>query len=195
MDNPSAPMAYGIYGPRLDFQMCQNMLKHLSHVNDKTPNGILNMVSQAFMYYIFRREVVAALRHHIHYCSQNDKLYAIYALHAIVHEGMEQGRDCYRDLFAEILIELFYTAFVQASSAMRSKLYLMRKAFNGMFKDELLYKLDVEIQTLDPAWPVRAEPPAPETKPPVEPKPAGKADSVNSSGQSTTTSEITPPRN
>jgi hypothetical protein len=78
------------------------------------------------------------------------KLPILYLIDCIV----KKRRSIYIDLFGQRIVRMFVDAFKNADMDTRKKLYELRKTWNVTFPAEQLYKLDVELRSIDPKWPM-----------------------------------------
>ncbi|XP_067852864.1 pre-mRNA cleavage complex 2 protein Pcf11-like isoform X2 [Heptranchias perlo] len=68
------------------------------------------------------------------------------------------GRD-YLHLFTHNIVSTFVGAFEKVDESTRKSLFKLRSTWDDIFPLKKLYALDVRVNTIDPAWPIKALPP------------------------------------
>ncbi|KAM4726808.1 pre-mRNA cleavage complex 2 protein Pcf11 [Anableps anableps] len=135
----------------------------------------------------FAKDIVAIIEAQISKAPAAEKLPVLYLVDSIVKNvGGE-----YLEVFAKNLIASFICVFEKVDENTRKSLFKLRSTWDEVFPLKKLYALDVRVNSLDPAWPIKPLPhnfnstssihvnprflKQPDEKPPPQPVPAKPA--------------------
>ncbi|XP_069565763.1 pre-mRNA cleavage complex 2 protein Pcf11 isoform X2 [Brachyistius frenatus] len=135
----------------------------------------------------FAKDIVAIIEAQISKAPSIEKLPVLYLVDSIVKNvGGE-----YLAVFAKNLITSFICVFEKVDENTRKSLFKLRSTWDEVFPLKKLYALDVRVNSVDPAWPIKPlpptvnasihvnpkflkqseEPPSPQPTPPPQPAP------------------------
>ncbi|XP_053312660.1 pre-mRNA cleavage complex 2 protein Pcf11 isoform X2 [Spea bombifrons] len=103
----------------------------------------------------FAKDIVSLIEAQIAKAPTTEKLPVMYLMDSIVKNV---GRD-YLAAFAKILVSTFVNVFEKVDENTRKSLYKLRSTWDEIFPSKKLFALDVRVNSLDPAWPVKPLPP------------------------------------
>ncbi|XP_075707509.1 pre-mRNA cleavage complex 2 protein Pcf11 isoform X2 [Rhinoderma darwinii] len=103
----------------------------------------------------FARDIVTLIEAQIAKASSTEKLPVMYLMDSIVKNV---GRD-YPTAFAKNIVSTFVNVFEKVDENTRKSLYKLRSTWDDIFPSKKLYALDMRVNQLDPAWPVKPLPP------------------------------------
>ncbi|XP_072317852.1 pre-mRNA cleavage complex 2 protein Pcf11 isoform X2 [Eucyclogobius newberryi] len=104
----------------------------------------------------FARDIVGIIEAQISKAPAQEKLPVLYLVDSIVKNV---GRD-YLPVFAKNLITSFICVFEKVDENTRKSLFKLRSTWDEVFPSKKLYALDVRVNSVDPAWPIKPLPPA-----------------------------------
>ncbi|CAG9820212.1 unnamed protein product [Phaedon cochleariae] len=134
--------------------------------------------------------IVEAIETHLSKVPIDVKLPILYLIDCIV----KNVGGTYTSLFSQNIVSMFCGVFTAVDEKTRAEMFKLRQTWNDVFPQKKLYAIDVQINLLDPAWPVTALPPsnsiyfnpkflqtnaAPPTKPKAETEPTPRLSSAN----------------
>ncbi|XP_047234841.1 pre-mRNA cleavage complex 2 protein Pcf11 isoform X1 [Girardinichthys multiradiatus] len=103
----------------------------------------------------FAKDIVAIIEAQISKAPAAEKLPVLYLVDSIVKNvGGE-----YLAVFAKNLIPSFICVFEKVDENTRKSLFKLRSTWDEVFPLKKLYALDVRVNSLDPAWPIKPLPP------------------------------------
>ncbi|XP_041863791.1 pre-mRNA cleavage complex 2 protein Pcf11 [Melanotaenia boesemani] len=103
----------------------------------------------------FAKDIVAIIEAQISKATATEKLPVLYLVDSIVKNvGGE-----YLAVFAKNLITSFICVFEKVDENTRKSLFKLRSTWDEVFPPKKLYALDVRVNSLDPAWPIKPLPP------------------------------------
>ncbi|KAM6907162.1 LOW QUALITY PROTEIN: pre-mRNA cleavage complex 2 protein Pcf11 [Xenentodon cancila] len=103
----------------------------------------------------FAKDIVAIIEAQISKAPSTEKLPVLYLVDSIVKNvGGE-----YLAVFAKNLITSFICVFEKVDENTRKSLFKLRSTWDEVFPPKKLYALDVRVNSLDPAWPIKPLPP------------------------------------
>ncbi|XP_072433793.1 pre-mRNA cleavage complex 2 protein Pcf11 isoform X3 [Chiloscyllium punctatum] len=100
-------------------------------------------------------EIVKLIEAQITKAPASEKLPVMYLMDSIV----KNVGGSYISLFAQNLSPIFSSVFEKVDESTRKSLFKLRSTWDEMFQLTKLYALDVKINKLDPAWPIKPLPP------------------------------------
>uniref|UniRef100_A0AAV2J7W2 Pre-mRNA cleavage complex 2 protein Pcf11 n=1 Tax=Knipowitschia caucasica TaxID=637954 RepID=A0AAV2J7W2_KNICA len=103
----------------------------------------------------FAKEIVGIIEAQISKAPAIEKLPVLYLVDSIVKNV---GRD-YLPVFAKNLITSFICVFEKVDENTRKSLFKLRSTWDEVFPPKKLYALDVRVNSVDPAWPIKPLPP------------------------------------
>ncbi|XP_069495971.1 pre-mRNA cleavage complex 2 protein Pcf11 [Ambystoma mexicanum] len=103
----------------------------------------------------FARDIVALIEAQIAKAPTAEKLPVMYLMDSIVKNV---GRE-YLDAFSKNLVSTFVNVFEKVEENTRKSLFKLRSTWDEIFPSKKLYALDVRVNSLDPAWPIKPLPP------------------------------------
>ncbi|KAM9365908.1 pre-mRNA cleavage complex 2 protein Pcf11-like [Pholidichthys leucotaenia] len=99
----------------------------------------------------FAKEIVAIIEAQIRKVPPEQKLPVLYLMDSIVKNvGGE-----FLEAFAENLVASFMGVFEKVDKNTRKRLFKLRSTWDDVFPLKKLYALDVRVNSLDPAWPIK----------------------------------------
>uniref|UniRef100_A0A673KKY2 Pre-mRNA cleavage complex 2 protein Pcf11 n=1 Tax=Sinocyclocheilus rhinocerous TaxID=307959 RepID=A0A673KKY2_9TELE len=103
----------------------------------------------------FTKDIVAIIEAQIAKATPGEKLPVLYLVDSIVKNvGGE-----YLEVFAKNLVNSFICVFEKVDEATRKSLFKLRSTWDEIFPLKKLYALDVRVNSIDPAWPIKPLPP------------------------------------
>lgn len=103
----------------------------------------------------FTKDIVAIIEAQIAKAPSAEKLPVLYLVDSIVKNvGGE-----YLEVFAKNLVTSFICVFEKVDENTRKSLFKLRSTWDEIFPLKKLYALDVRVNSLDPAWPIKPLPP------------------------------------
>ncbi|XP_067280582.1 pre-mRNA cleavage complex 2 protein Pcf11 [Pseudorasbora parva] len=103
----------------------------------------------------FTKDIVAIIEAQIAKAPAGEKLPVLYLVDSIVKNV---GGD-YLEVFAKNLVNSFICVFEKVDEATRKSLFKLRSTWDEIFPLKKLYALDVRVNSIDPAWPIKPLPP------------------------------------
>ncbi|KAM4048171.1 pre-mRNA cleavage complex 2 protein Pcf11 [Anomaloglossus baeobatrachus] len=103
----------------------------------------------------FARDIVTLIEAQIAKAPSTEKLPVMYLMDSIVKNV---GRN-YQTAFAKNIVSTFVNVFEKVDENTRKSLYKLRSTWDEIFPSKKLYALDVRVQQVDPAWPIKPLPP------------------------------------
>ncbi|XP_029375378.1 pre-mRNA cleavage complex 2 protein Pcf11 [Echeneis naucrates] len=114
----------------------------------------------------FAKDIVAIIEAQISKAPPTEKLPVLYLVDSIVKNvGGE-----YLAVFAKNLITSFICVFEKVDENTRKSLFKLRSTWDDVFPLKKLYALDVRVNSVDPAWPIKPLPPTVNASIHVNPK-------------------------
>uniref|UniRef100_A0A4W6FCA6 Pre-mRNA cleavage complex 2 protein Pcf11 n=1 Tax=Lates calcarifer TaxID=8187 RepID=A0A4W6FCA6_LATCA len=114
----------------------------------------------------FAKDIVAIIEAQISKAPAAEKLPVLYLVDSIVKNvGGE-----YLAVFAKNLITSFICVFEKVDENTRKSLFKLRSTWDDVFPLKKLYALDVRVNSVDPAWPIKPLPPTVNASIHVNPK-------------------------
>ncbi|CAH0560740.1 unnamed protein product [Brassicogethes aeneus] len=101
-------------------------------------------------------DIVEAIETHLSKVHTDVKLPILYLMDCIV----KNVGGIYKELFSQNVVSTFCNVFKVVDEKTRAEMYKLRQTWNDQFPQKKLYAIDVQINLLDPAWPVTAQPPS-----------------------------------
>ncbi|XP_007900906.1 pre-mRNA cleavage complex 2 protein Pcf11 isoform X1 [Callorhinchus milii] len=103
----------------------------------------------------YSSEIVKLIEAQITKASTSEKLPIMYLMDSIV----KNVGGSYISLFAQNIVSTFACVFEKVDESTRKSLFKLRSTWDDMFPLKRLYALDVKVNKLDPAWPIKPLPP------------------------------------
>uniref|UniRef100_A0A8C7YPW5 Pre-mRNA cleavage complex 2 protein Pcf11 n=1 Tax=Oryzias sinensis TaxID=183150 RepID=A0A8C7YPW5_9TELE len=114
----------------------------------------------------FAKDIVAIIEAQITKAPSSEKLPVLYLVDSIVKNvGGE-----YLAEFAKNLVTSFICVFEKVDENTRKSLFKLRSTWDEVFPTKKLYLLDVKVNSLDPAWPIKPLPPTVNSSIHINPK-------------------------
>ncbi|XP_077963239.1 pre-mRNA cleavage complex 2 protein Pcf11 [Gasterosteus aculeatus] len=137
----------------------------------------------------FAKDIVAIIEAQISKAPSAEKLPVLYLVDSIVKNvGGE-----YLAVFAKNLITSFICVFEKVDESTRKSLFKLRSTWEDVFPLKKLYALDVRVNSVDPAWPIKPLPPTVNASIHVNPKFLKQPDESPSQPAAANTTPPTPP--
>ncbi|XP_045895103.1 pre-mRNA cleavage complex 2 protein Pcf11 isoform X2 [Micropterus dolomieu] len=161
---------YGIYKPGVGFpaslsskmddkaareDACREYQSSLEDLtfNSKPHINMLTILAEENLN--FAKDIVAIIEAQISKAPSAEKLPVLYLVDSIVKNvGGE-----YLAVFAKNLITSFICVFEKVDENTRKSLFKLRSTWDDVFPLKKLYALDVRVNSVDPAWPIKPLPP------------------------------------
>ncbi|XP_039265316.2 uncharacterized protein LOC120340977 isoform X1 [Styela clava] len=144
--------------------------------NSKPHINALTMLAEEYLPHA--DVIVRLIEAKLNKAPSNGKLPLMYLMDSIVKNVKKN----YVPLFAENLVKSFNTTFDTGDEKTKISLYKLRSTWDSYFPLKTLYKLDVAVNNIDSAWPVKPLPASLQEKPStsihVNPKFLKKVDAV-----------------
>uniref|UniRef100_H3AK79 Pre-mRNA cleavage complex 2 protein Pcf11 n=1 Tax=Latimeria chalumnae TaxID=7897 RepID=H3AK79_LATCH len=103
----------------------------------------------------FAKDIVTLIEAQIAKAPASEKLPVMYLMDSIVKNV---GRE-YLAAFTKNLVSTFVCVFEKVDENTRKSLFKLRSTWDEIFPVKKLYALDVRVNTVDPAWPIKPLPP------------------------------------
>ncbi|XP_061484930.1 pre-mRNA cleavage complex 2 protein Pcf11 [Rhineura floridana] len=103
----------------------------------------------------FAKDIVSLIEAQIAKAPSNEKLPVMYLMDSIVKNV---GRE-YLAAFSKNLVATFVNVFEKVDENTRKSLFKLRSTWDEIFPLKKLYALDVRVNSVDPAWPIKPLPP------------------------------------
>ncbi|KAF1431049.1 Pre-mRNA cleavage complex 2 protein Pcf11, partial [Spheniscus humboldti] len=103
----------------------------------------------------FAKDIVSLIEAQIAKAPASEKLPVMYLMDSIVKNV---GRE-YLTAFTKNLVATFICVFEKVDENTRKSLFKLRSTWDDIFSLKKLYALDVRVNSLDPAWPIKPLPP------------------------------------
>ncbi|NXN91668.1 PCF11 protein, partial [Rhinopomastus cyanomelas] len=138
----------------------------------------------------FAKDIVSLIEAQIAKAPASEKLPVMYLMDSIVKNV---GRE-YLTAFTKNLVATFICVFEKVDENTRKSLFKLRSTWDDIFPLKKLYALDVRVNSLDPAWPIKPLPPNVNTSSiHVNPKFLNKSPEESTAPTSTVTSGASTP--
>ncbi|KAG7483910.1 hypothetical protein MATL_G00043310 [Megalops atlanticus] len=134
---------------------CREYLSSLEDLtfNSKPHINMLTILAEENLH--FAKDIVAIIEAQIAKAPPAEKLPVLYLVDSIVKNvGGE-----YLAVFAKNLVASFICVFEKVDENTRKSLFKLRSTWDDIFPLKKLYALDVRVNSLDPAWPIKPLPP------------------------------------
>ncbi|NP_001007308.1 pre-mRNA cleavage complex 2 protein Pcf11 [Danio rerio] len=103
----------------------------------------------------FTKDIVAIIEAQIAKAPPVEKLPVLYLVDSIV----KNVGGAYLEVFAKNLVNSFICVFEKVDEGTRKSLFKLRSTWDEIFPLKKLYALDVRVNSVDPAWPIKPLPP------------------------------------
>ncbi|KAF7697080.1 pre-mRNA cleavage complex 2 protein Pcf11 [Silurus meridionalis] len=130
----------------------QSSLEDLTY-NSKPHINMLTILAEENLQ--FAEDIVAIIEAQIAKAPTAEKLPVLYLVDSIVKNVGGQ----YLEVFAKNLVTSFICVFEKVDENTRKCLFKLRSTWDEIFPLKKLYALDVRVNSLDPAWPIKPLPP------------------------------------
>ncbi|XP_014387709.1 PREDICTED: LOW QUALITY PROTEIN: pre-mRNA cleavage complex 2 protein Pcf11 [Myotis brandtii] len=152
MSEPT-PAEAGTAGARED--ACRDYQSSLEDLtfNSKPHINMLTILAEENL--PFAKEIVSLIEAQTAKAPSSEKLPVMYLMDSIVKNV---GRE-YLTAFTKNLVATFICVFEKVDENTRKSLFKLRSTWDEIFPLKKLYALDVRVNSLDPAWPIRPLPP------------------------------------
>ncbi|XP_006763805.1 PREDICTED: pre-mRNA cleavage complex 2 protein Pcf11 isoform X2 [Myotis davidii] len=152
MSEPT-PAEAGTAGARED--ACRDYQSSLEDLtfNSKPHINMLTILAEENL--PFAKEIVSLIEAQTAKAPSSEKLPVMYLMDSIVKNV---GRE-YLTAFTKNLVATFICVFEKVDENTRKSLFKLRSTWDEIFPLKKLYALDVRVNSLDPAWPIKPLPP------------------------------------
>ncbi|KAM5245781.1 pre-mRNA cleavage complex 2 protein Pcf11 isoform 4-T4 [Ctenodactylus gundi] len=152
MSEPT-PAEAGAAGARED--ACRDYQSSLEDLtfNSKPHINMLTILAEENL--PFAKEIVSLIEAQTAKAPSSEKLPVMYLMDSIVKNV---GRE-YLTAFTKNLVATFICVFEKVDENTRKSLFKLRSTWDEIFPLKKLYALDVRVNSLDPAWPIKPLPP------------------------------------
>ncbi|XP_055972250.1 pre-mRNA cleavage complex 2 protein Pcf11 isoform X2 [Sorex fumeus] len=149
----AAPAEAGPAGARED--ACRDYQSSLEDLtfNSKPHINMLTILAEENL--PFAKEIVSLIEAQTAKAPSSEKLPVMYLMDSIVKNV---GRE-YLTAFTKNLVATFICVFEKVDENTRKSLFKLRSTWDEIFPLKKLYALDVRVNSLDPAWPIKPLPP------------------------------------
>ncbi|XP_027434190.1 pre-mRNA cleavage complex 2 protein Pcf11 isoform X2 [Zalophus californianus] len=147
------PAEAGTAGARED--ACRDYQSSLEDLtfNSKPHINMLTILAEENL--PFAKEIVSLIEAQTAKAPSSEKLPVMYLMDSIVKNV---GRE-YLTAFTKNLVATFICVFEKVDENTRKSLFKLRSTWDEIFPLKKLYALDVRVNSLDPAWPIKPLPP------------------------------------
>ncbi|XP_018105873.1 pre-mRNA cleavage complex 2 protein Pcf11 isoform X2 [Xenopus laevis] len=134
---------------------CRDYLSSLEDLtyNSKPHINMLTILAEENVQ--FAKDIGVLIEAQIAKAAAAEKLPVLYLMDSIVKNV---GRD-YLAAFAKNLVTTFVCVFEKVDENTRKSLFKLRSTWDELFPSKKLYALDVRVNQIDPAWPIKPLPP------------------------------------
>ncbi|NXX15554.1 PCF11 protein, partial [Podargus strigoides] len=130
----------------------QSSLEDLTF-NSKPHINMLTILAEENVH--FAKDIVSLIEAQIAKAPASEKLPVMYLMDSIVKNvGSE-----YLTAFTKNLVATFFCVFEKVDENTRKSLFKLRSTWDDIFPLKKLYALDVRVNSVDPAWPIKPLPP------------------------------------
>ncbi|VDK17429.1 unnamed protein product [Anisakis simplex] len=130
----------------------------LDDLKDNNKMQINLMTILAEDYSSFSREIVHVIAHQVEKVLPTQKLAVMYVLDSILKNVTSAGN--YKEHMEKLILKLFVHVFETGDEKTRLSLHKLRQTWTGIFQRSTLYKIDLAVNEIDPAWPIMTPQPA-----------------------------------
>uniref|UniRef100_A0A5S6QJN1 CID domain-containing protein n=1 Tax=Trichuris muris TaxID=70415 RepID=A0A5S6QJN1_TRIMR len=118
--------------------------------NSKPHINMLTMLAEESQQ--FAAQIVEVIEAHVHEVPSCQKLPVLYLVDSIVKNCPDSP---YKDLFAKNIINTFVHVFDKVDERTRQSLFKLRQTWPDIFPASRLYRIDIKVHEIDPAWPLQ----------------------------------------
>uniref|UniRef100_K7F5E1 Pre-mRNA cleavage complex 2 protein Pcf11 n=1 Tax=Pelodiscus sinensis TaxID=13735 RepID=K7F5E1_PELSI len=142
-------------GPEAREDACRDYQSSLEDLtfNSKPHINMLTILAEENV--PFAKDIVSLIEAQIAKAPPTEKLPVMYLMDSIVKNV---GRE-YLTAFTKNLVATFICVFEKVDENTRKSLFKLRSTWDEIFPLKKLYALDVRVNSLDPAWPIKPLPP------------------------------------
>uniref|UniRef100_A0AAF5PPU5 CID domain-containing protein n=1 Tax=Wuchereria bancrofti TaxID=6293 RepID=A0AAF5PPU5_WUCBA len=124
----------------------------LDDLKDNNKMQINLMTILADDYNSFSKEIVAVIAQQIMKVIPPQKLAVMYVMDSILKNVTGAGN--YKEHIEKIVYKVFLHVFETGDERTRLALHKLRQTWTGIFQRSTLYKIDLAVNAIDPAWPI-----------------------------------------
>ncbi|EFO22115.1 hypothetical protein LOAG_06367 [Loa loa] len=124
----------------------------LDDLKDNNKMQINLMTILADDYNSFSKEIVAVIAQQIMKVIPPQKLAVMYVMDSILKNVTGAGN--YKEHIEKIVYKAFLHVFETGDERTRLALHKLRQTWTGIFQRSTLYKIDLAVNAIDPAWPI-----------------------------------------
>ncbi|VDK75640.1 unnamed protein product [Onchocerca ochengi] len=124
----------------------------LDDLKDNNKMQINLMTILADDYNSFSKEIVAVIAQQIMKVIPPQKLAVMYVMDSILKNVTGAGN--YKEHIEKIVYKIFLHVFETGDERTRLALHKLRQTWTGIFQRSTLYKIDLAVNAIDPAWPI-----------------------------------------
>ncbi|VDM97555.1 unnamed protein product [Thelazia callipaeda] len=124
----------------------------LDDLKDNNKMQINLMTILADDYNSFSRDIVCVIAQQIMKVIPSQKLAVMYVMDSILKNVTGAGN--YKDHIEKIVYKVFLHVFETGDERTRLALHKLRQTWTGIFQRSTLYKIDLAVNAIDPAWPI-----------------------------------------
>ncbi|XP_033212729.1 uncharacterized protein LOC117170223 isoform X2 [Belonocnema kinseyi] len=121
-------------------------------VNSKPMISMLTILAEESMKHA--PAIVHAVEAHLQKVKSDCKLPVLYLIDSIV----KNVKGNYLELFSQNIVKTFCSVFEEVDEATRLSMHKLRQTWFNVFPAQKLYVLDLKVNSIDPAWPIRPLP-------------------------------------
>ncbi|VDP13207.1 unnamed protein product [Onchocerca flexuosa] len=124
----------------------------LDDLKDNNKMQINLMTILADDYNSFSKEIVTVIAQQIMKVIPPQKLAVMYVMDSILKNVTGAGN--YKEHIEKIVYKIFLHVFETGDERTRLALHKLRQTWTGIFQRSTLYKIDLAVNAIDPAWPI-----------------------------------------
>uniref|UniRef100_A0A915B7G7 CID domain-containing protein n=4 Tax=Parascaris TaxID=6254 RepID=A0A915B7G7_PARUN len=130
----------------LEYREALNDLKD----NNKMQINLMTILAED--YSSFSREIVHVIAQQVERVLPTQKLAVMYVMDSILKNVTGPGN--YKEHIEKVVHRLFLHVFETGDEKTRLSLHKLRQTWTGIFQRSTLYKIDLAVHEIDPAWPI-----------------------------------------
>ncbi|KAJ8667667.1 hypothetical protein QAD02_009330 [Eretmocerus hayati] len=127
----------------------------LQDLRDSSKPFITMLTQLADEYSDYAPAIVGAIEAHLQQVRNEVKLPVLYLIDSIIKNLKEKN---YRELFEKNMVTTFCGVFKKVNETIRAKMWKLRDTWNDIFSPNMLHRLDVQVNSIDPGWPISKAP-------------------------------------
>ncbi|XP_016845567.1 uncharacterized protein LOC100121761 isoform X2 [Nasonia vitripennis] len=120
--------------------------------NSKPQINLLTILAEDYIEYA--SAIVEAVEAHLQKVRSEIKLPVLYLIDSII----KNVNGSYINLFSKNIVQTFCNVFEKVDESTRARMWKLRQTWSEIFPPNKLSALDVQVHSIDPAWPISSSP-------------------------------------